>query len=66
MVTKKSKAWNCVSFSLLGALVSIFEDIESLWDRVCYLSSFWALVSSLFKGIPFFVIFIDLRAECDM
>ena len=33
-----------------------FDDVDYLWNEVCYLSSVWTLVFPPFKGIPLLMI----------
>ncbi|KAJ9680550.1 hypothetical protein PVL29_019769 [Vitis rotundifolia] len=47
----------------------IFEDkarnAEYLWDSICFLTSFWAFCSKVFKGIPFNILQLDWLAACN-
>lgn len=38
------------------------EEVWSLWGKVVFLPSFWALVDKEFRGAPWFVIEFDWRA----
>ncbi|RVW80860.1 putative ribonuclease H protein [Vitis vinifera] len=47
----------------------IFEDkarnSEYLWDSICFLTSFWAFCSKVFKGIPLNMLQLDWLAACN-
>ena len=47
----------------------IFEDkarnSEYLWDSICFLASFWAFFSKVFKGIPLNMLQLDWLAVCN-
>ncbi|KAK9269013.1 hypothetical protein L1049_000781 [Liquidambar formosana] len=34
----------------------VYEDLDSIWDKVCFLASLWASVDKSFKDIPLFLI----------
>lgn len=41
-----------------------YEEMEGLWDRVCFFASLWALVEKLLKGIPQFLVFRNWLEIC--
>ena len=47
----------------------IFKDkarnSEYLWDSICFLTSFWAFCSKVFKGIPLNMLQLDWLAACN-
>ena len=60
-------------FNFFGNLVELqykgfydkFDDIDFIWDTMCYLSPFTVLVSPPIKGTMLFLISRDWREGCD-
>lgn len=41
-----------------------FAKLQSIWEKLVYIASFWASVAPSFEGIPLFLIARDWRAIC--
>ncbi|KAK9266438.1 hypothetical protein L1049_007440 [Liquidambar formosana] len=72
--SKRAKVlWNSVVLAIFWAIWiernsrifrDLVEEMDGVWDRVCFLASLWALVDKSFEGIPLFFIIRNWREIC--